>query len=115
MTNWVHLGLLLFCVACNTFANILLKSGAQLPPTPWLLHIMSWRSFLGLAVFGIGGVIYAAALRNVSLGVAQSVLVLQYVGILFCSWLFFHEVFSPRQLAGCVLIIAGMFLMIQRS
>lgn len=75
MSNWTHLGLLLFCVACNTFANILLKSGAQLPPTPWLLHIMSWRSFLGLAVFGIGGVIYAAALRHVSLGVAQSVLV----------------------------------------
>ncbi|MCI7569093.1 MAG: DMT family transporter [Desulfovibrio sp.] len=115
MNGWTHLALLLVCVACNTFANILLKSGALLTPTPWLLHIMSWRSFLGLAVFGIGGIIYAAALRQVSLGVAQSVLVLQYAGILFCSWLFFGEAFSARQLAGCALIIAGMLLMIQRA
>lgn len=115
MNSLSHVGLLLFCVACNTFANILLKSGAGLQPTPWLLHIMSWRSFLGLAVFGIGGIIYAAALRHVSLGVAQSVLVLQYVGILLCSWLFFNEVFSLRQLTGCILIIAGMLLMVQRT
>lgn len=115
MNSWAYLGLLFFCVACNTFANILLKSGASLPSSPWLLHVMSWRSFLGLAVFGVGGVVYAAALRHVSLGVAQSVLALQYAGILFCSWLFFNETFSPRQLAGCVLIVAGMFLMIQRN
>ena len=115
MNGLAHVGLLLFCVVCNTCANILLKSGARLPSAPWLLHVMSWRSFLGLAVFGLGGVVYAVALRRVSLGVAQSVLVLQYVGILLCSWFFFNETFSPRQLAGCVLIIAGVVLMVQRT
>lgn len=115
MNGWAHLGLLLCCVACNTCANILLKSGARLPPSPWLLHVMSWRSFLGLAVFGFGGIVYAVALRRVSLGVAQSVLVLQYVGILLCSWFFFNETFSPRQLAGCALIVAGIILMAQRT
>ena len=86
----------------------------------WRVHPITGaeRFHAGIDINGYGnagGVIYAAALRQVSLGVAQSVLVLQYAGILFCSWLFFGEAFSARQLAGCALIIAGMLLMIQRA
>lgn len=111
----IQLALLLICVGGNTLANLVLKSGAAQSPTPWLLGLLSWRSFLGLAIFGAAGLVYAVALRNVTLGLAQSVLVLQYVAILFCSWLFFSEAFTFKQFVGCAFIILGMFLMIQRA
>lgn len=101
-------------VAINVCASLLLKIGASDPRTAIFLGLLSWRSFLGLACFGIGGLAYAWLLRYVPLSVAQAVLASQYVFTVMGAWLLLHEAIDSVQLAGFVLVGIGIALVVSR-
>ena len=107
--------LLLFPVVwLNVCASLLLKTGANLDKAPLLFNLLSWRSFWGLACFGLGGLAYAWILRYVPLGVAQAVLASQYVFTVLAAWLLLRERIDPLQAAGFILIAIGIALVLSR-
>lgn len=111
MPGW----LLLFpIVIINVCASLLLKTGANLDKAPFLLNLLSWRSFWGLACFGLGGLAYAWILRFVPLGVAQAVLASQYVFTVLAAWLFLHEHIDLVQATGFFLVAIGIALVVSR-
>lgn len=101
-------------VALNVCANFLLKAGAGDQPSPWLLNILSLRSFSGLFCFGLGGIAYAFLLRYVPLGIAQAVLASQYIFTVVGSWLLFNENFDFTQVIGFILVGIGICLIVTR-
>lgn len=111
MPTWLYL---VPIIIINVCASLLLKIGAGCPATPWLLNFLSWRSFFGLACFGIGGLAYAWALRFVPLGVAQAVLCSQYVFTVLGAWLLLHEHIDGIQAIGFCLVGIGVVLVVTR-
>lgn len=101
-------------VAVNVCASLLLKIGASEKPAALLLGLLSWRSFLGLACFGLGGLAYAYMLRYVSLSVAQAVLSSQYIFTVLGAWLLLHERIDTVQAGGFVLVALGIALIVSR-
>lgn len=98
------------CVLCNITANLMMKAGSSHAASPYLLGLLSWRSFLGLGIFGASALFYLTALKFGSLSVSQSIVILQYVGVLIGARLLFGETFSSTQIAGCVLLCLGVLL-----
>ncbi|MBD5558446.1 MAG: EamA family transporter [Desulfovibrio sp.] len=101
-------------VAVNVCASLLLKMGATDRPAALLLGLLSWRSFLGLACFGLGGLAYAWLLRYVPLGVAQAVLASQYIFTVTGAWLLLHESIDGVQLLGFLFVGLGIALVVSR-
>ena len=101
-------------VAVNVCASLLLKVGAADRPAALLLGLLSWRSFLGLACFGLGGLAYAWLLRYVPLGVAQAVLASQYIFTVTGAWLLLHESIDGVQLLGFLFVGLGIALVVSR-
>lgn len=101
-------------VAVNVCANLLLKAGASDQPAAIFLHCISFRSFLGLLCFGIGGLAYSWLLRYVPLGVAQAILASQYIFTVTGAWLLFHEHIDQIQLLGFILVGLGIALVVSR-
>jgi drug/metabolite transporter (DMT)-like permease len=63
---------------------------------------------LGLALFGVGAMLYILVLSRLALNVAQSMLALQYVGVMLGSALILGEPISPTRLLGAGMIAAGV-------
>ena len=101
-------------VAVNVCASLLLKMGAADRPAGLLLGLLSWRSFLGLACFGVGGLAYAWLLRYVPLGVAQAVRASQYIFTVTGAWLLLHESIDGVQLLGFLFVGLGIALVVSR-
>ena len=111
LPHWLYM---LPVVALNVCAGLLLKLGSMDRPVPLLLNVMSWRSVLGLACFGVGAVAYSWLLRYVPLGVAQAVLASQYIFTVLGAWLLLHESIDGVQLVGFVLVGLGIALVVSR-
>lgn len=109
-----HWFFMLPVVAMNVCASLLLKLGAADRPAALLLGLLSWRSFLGLACFGVGGLTYAWLLRYVPLGVAQAVLSSQYIFTVTGAWLLLHESIDGVQLLGFLFVGIGIALVVSR-
>ena len=111
LPSWL---LMLPVVAVNVCASLLLKIGAGEKPAALLLGLRSWRSFCGLACFGVGGIAYAYMLRHVTLSVAQAVLSSQYIFTVLGAWLLLHERIDSVQAGGFVLVAIGLALIVSR-
>lgn len=111
LPSWL---LLLPLIATNVCASLLLKIGAADKCAPFLLNMLSWRSFLGLCCFGIGGLGYAWVLRYVQLSVAQAVLASQYVFTVLGACFLLHESIDIFQGIGFILIGIGIILVVCR-
>ena len=64
----------------------------------------------GLAVFGISTLSWLVALSRVKLNVAYPMVSLGYIAVIFFSWLILKESVRPITLAGCLVIVLGVFL-----
>jgi multidrug transporter EmrE-like cation transporter len=106
--------LLLIGVVCaNIAANVLIKLGANsVALSSGLMALVNPRVVAGIACFGVGVVLYAAALRSVPLNVAQSVAILQFAGVVLVSAILLHEVISPMRMVGIGLIGVGVIVVI---
>lgn len=108
--------ILMACVVlCNIAANLTLKSGAGMPPSPYLFYLLSWRAVFGVVLFGCSVFFYLTALRFGTLSASQSITLLQYIGVLLGAKLIFGENFSLTQLLGCFLLCCGVFLIIREA
>lgn len=101
-------------VGINVCASLLLKLGSTDPRPAILFHILSLRSFTGLACFGIGGIAYAWLLRFVPLSIAQAVLATQYIFTVLGAWLLLHEAISSLQWIGFLLVALGLALVVSQ-
>lgn len=99
-------------ICLTVTANLLLKSGATAPGTSSnnLLSLLNWRVIAGLASFALGAVIYVLILTKLPLNVAQSFAALQFVAVIFASWLILGEPIGGLRWAGIALIGAGILL-----
>jgi DME family drug/metabolite transporter len=102
-------------IACmillNVGANLMLKVGAMAPPAQRaLLGVLSWQSAIGLALFGVGGVIYAFVLRSVPLYVTQAFAAAQYIVVMMAASLLLREGISLISWLGIGCIAVGILL-----
>jgi drug/metabolite transporter (DMT)-like permease len=101
---------LLAMILCTVLANLLMKAGADDPPSPLLLGYLSWRTVCGLAAFGCAGLFYARVLRFLPLNVAQSYGAAQFIAVILASKLVLGEHIPLARWAGISLIAAGMIV-----
>jgi drug/metabolite transporter (DMT)-like permease len=101
---------LLAMISCCVAANLLMKVGSQDPPSPLLLGFLSWRTVLGLAAFGFGGLFYAAALRFLPLNLAQSYAAAQFIAVIVAAKLVLGEPVPPARWVGISMIMAGILI-----
>ena len=106
--------------ASNVLANVMLKKTvAALPPEG---GVAALKAALGMGTFwgfAAGGVMllgfYILALKAFELSVVYAIVTSgALVGVLIASSWLLGETASPVKIAGCVLIVAGIFL-ISRS
>jgi drug/metabolite transporter (DMT)-like permease len=101
----------LVVVGCTVGANLLMKTGAVAGGVDRLSILgIDWKTFAGLALFGIGGIVYAWLLRFVPLNVAQCFTALQFVGVIVASLVVLSEPISPTRWLGVALIFVGIIL-----
>ena len=92
-------------------ANLMLKLGAMAPPARRvLLGMLSWQSVVGLALFGIGGIIYAFVLRALPLHIAQAFAAVQYVAVVMAASLLLSERIAFTSWLGIACIAVGILL-----
>ncbi|MEQ1534320.1 MAG: SMR family transporter [Burkholderiaceae bacterium] len=108
--------ILIFGIACNASASVLVKI-AMTPPRklPSLSEPIAafgnWPFWLGLALYGAAFLLYAAALSRLPLNVAHPVLTSGAIAaVALCSWLIFREPFHWTTITGILLVVAGVML-----
>lgn len=111
--------IIIFSVMVSAVAQLLLKHGmtkvgrvSSLASAPrMLLTALSTPAVLtGLAIFGVSALSWLIALSRVKLSVAYPMISLGYVAVIFFSWLILREAVRPITIAGCLVIMFGVFL-----
>lgn len=112
--------ILVLGILSNASASVLIKI-AMLPPRqyPSLADPMSalknWPFWLGLGLYGVAFLLYAAALARLPLNIAHPVLTTGAVAaVALASILIFHEPFHWTTGVGILLVIAGVVLITSR-
>ena len=108
------LSMVLFLVAAfvGALGQYLYKSGAAATTDDWLSYLLNWRLALGVVCYVAVMVLFVAAWKR---GGALSVLYPLYAstfiwGALLGLWVY-HQPIRPVNVAGMVLLVAGMYLM----
>ena len=111
--------IIIFSVLLSAVAQMLLKQGmtkvgrvSSIASAPRMLLAALTNPIVlaGLAVFGISALSWLVALSRVKLSVAYPMISIGYVAVIFFSWLILRESIRPITLAGCFVIIIGVFL-----
>ncbi|KUM44158.1 SMR family transporter [Pseudomonas sp. EpS/L25] len=112
--------ILILGIASNASASVLVKM-AMLPPRRFpslsdpLGALSNWPFWLGLFMYGLAFLLYAAALAKLPLNVAHPVLTAGAIAsVALLSVVIFREAFPWTTAAGIVLIIAGVALITAR-
>jgi len=107
-------------IAANAFASVLVKV-AITPPrtfptfTEPIKALSNWPFWVGLILYGIAFLLYAAALARLPLNVAHPILTSGAVAMVaLLSVLMFDEPFPWTTAAGIALVIAGVVLITAR-
>lgn len=112
--------ILLSGIVANASASVLVKF-AMLPPRRFpsfadpIAALSNWPFWLGLALYGIAFLLYAAALAVLPLNVAHPVLTSGAVAaVAILSLVLFRETFYWTTGAGILLVMAGVILITAR-
>jgi small multidrug resistance pump len=113
--------ILLLGVASNACASVLVKF-AMMPPRSFpslgnpRAALTNWPFWLGLFLYGMAFLLYAAALARLPLNVAHPILTTGAVAVVaVCSVLIFGEPLPWTTALGIALVIAGVGLITARS
>lgn len=111
--KWI---ILLIGIIANTSASVLIKM-AMMPPRKLpslsepLIGFANWPFWLGLGLYGIAFLLYAAALARFPLNVAHPILTTGAVAsVALCSVVIFKEPFHWTIAVGVAFVIAGVLL-----
>lgn len=113
--------ILILGIVSNASASVLVKL-AMMPPRkfPGLDDsiksvISNWPFWLGLTLYGIAFLLYAAALARLPLNAAHPILTSGAVAtVALCSFVIFREPFHWSTVTGILLVIAGVTLITVR-
>jgi len=115
--KWI---ILFLGILSNASASVLVKM-AMMPPRKFpslsdpLTALSNWPFWLGLGLYGMAFLLYAAALARLPLNVAHPVLTAGAVAtVALSSILIFREPFHWTTAVGVVLVIAGVGLITAR-
>lgn len=112
--------ILILGIVSNATASVLVKmammSPRKFPSTNDPISALSnWPFWLGLALYGVAFLFYAAALRRLPLNVAHPILTSGAVTVVaLCSLVIFREPINGTHIAGILLVIAGVALITVR-
>lgn len=95
-------------IGCTVIANLLMKLGAGDAPSAFLLNLTSWRTLIGLSIFGMAAVLYAAVLKILPLHVAQAYAAAQFIAVILAAIVILGEEITLLRIAGIALIAAGI-------
>lgn len=115
--KWI---ILLTGIACNAAASVLIKIAMTPPrsfpsPSNITAALTNWPFWLGLGLYGVAFLLYAAALARLPLNVAHPILTAGAVAtVALCSVVIFRESFHWTTAAGIVLVMAGVALITAR-
>ena len=106
--------ILIMGILFNASASILVKL-AMMPPRKFpslsdpVNALSNWPFWLGLVLYGLAFLLYAAALARLPLNVAHPVLTAGAVAsVAICSYFIFREPFHWTTIVGILLVIAGV-------
>ncbi len=114
MKNYV---ILLFAIAFNAVANIMIKVGMMRAGKEENLIRLAKKAVFDPVIVGglccfvlaLGG--YSYILSKISLSIAYPLMTsLGYMIVIFVSWMFLHESIAWYQVIGFVLILSGVWL-----
>ncbi len=104
----------------NTIANMLIKTGANKIGTfprdyngtiPFLLKLITnWFLVGGLAVFGLGFLLWVLILNKVQLSAAAPIMSFGYVFIMIFSYFLFKEPITATKIVGVLVILLGVII-----
>jgi len=102
-------------IASNASASVLVKM-AMMPPRKFpslddsiRSVICNWPFWLGLGLYGMAFLLYAAALSRLPLNVAHPILTSGAVAaVALCSLLIFREPFHWTTITGILLVVVGV-------
>lgn len=92
-------------------ANLLLKTGATANPMGgFITKLLQPCVLMGLVLFGTAAMLYLLVLERLPLNVAQSLLALQFVGVILGSVFVLGEPMPPTRLLGTAMIACGVIV-----
>jgi multidrug transporter EmrE-like cation transporter len=102
-------------IVSNTSASVLVKM-AMMPPRKFpslddsiRSVICNWPFWLGLGLYGMAFLLYAAALARLPLNIAHPILTSGAISaVSLCSLLIFREPFHWTTITGILLVVVGM-------
>ncbi|SDR64042.1 EamA-like transporter family protein [Rhizobiales bacterium GAS113] len=96
-------------VAGNVLGNIFLKLGSSAgADRTSLFGMFAWQTAAGIGFFASAVLLYAWALKNLPLHIAQGVASLQFVGAILAATFIFDESISLQKWFGIGLICIGL-------
>ncbi|PWW00875.1 EamA-like transporter family protein [Paenibacillus cellulosilyticus] len=91
--------------------QILFKFGLQRAGgLQWLRIAQSPAIWSGLVLYGIATLLWFAVLTRLPLSIAYPMQSMAYVLGLLAAWFIFDETLSATKIAGCVVILIGVYL-----
>lgn len=108
--------ILILGIASNAAASVLIKIAVQSPRKFPSLNepleaLSNWPFWVGLVLYGVTFLLYAAALSRLPLNVAHPVMTSGAVVVVaICSKLVFNEAFHWSTITGVILVVAGVTL-----
>ena len=116
----VSFGLIAAGVLLNTFAQLLLKAGANSighfefalarAVDIGLKFLVNPYILGGMACYAVSLVVWLMALSRVEVSVAYPMLSIGYVVNALAAWYLFGEALTPMRVAGIAIIVLGVFV-----
>lgn len=107
----------LLAASFTVTANMVLKVGTAKEswlPFSWMPPVNAYF-IAGAGLFAVSLLVYMLLLRDLPLYVAQSMIAVQYIGVMIAARWGLGEKMSLTDLAGMSLIMLGIFLVAQRA
>jgi multidrug transporter EmrE-like cation transporter len=105
--------LLMIAILFGVAGQILLKTGAQSGSV--IEQFLKPVTIVGLGCYGLAGVLYTLALRDIPVSIAFPSVSASYVLVLIVARLWLGETIVATQAAGVVLIMSGITLLYWRA
>lgn len=111
MSKMISYFLLFGNVLLLVAGQILFKIGLQrVGGLHWLRIAQSPAIWSGLVLYGVATLLWFAVLTRLPLSVAYPMQSMAYVLGLLAAWFIFDETLSATKIAGCVVILIGVYL-----
>lgn len=116
--KWI---ILILGIAANASASVLVKF-AMIPPRQFpslsnpMAALTNWPFWVGLVLYGLAFLLYAAALAHLPLNVAHPILTSGAVAtVALMSFVIFREPLQVSTIIGILLVIVGVFFIASRA